>query len=644
MNLHSAKTTSEFSHELEKQLIKQRNTLRKVYSLEDEVTPEDFDQLSQIFKQQDEPSFFEQEAKKLGISKHGFNKAQAQAVFVSMATHCKSTNLECFDRYSFLIRTHDTLASDYKKNIAFLRKKLEKTKNKKNKKLAKAEIRKTQKKISQLSAPVFSHYSDKRNKQIQSSEIPFLTSISLAPAGIFEKKQMINSLSDQNGNTFNKTYNQLSYRHWGLRTYLDRIEEGVWINKDEQPFSSPLMQECLAKDFTISNLSDRKLPDKTIVQLVEPNGKIRAFETHQIVDVKGLRCIAYTPLFNSANATLDIKVVFCGTTDLSSSLLDAQKHSPGERSFIKSEQHILSQLDLFINDLHTKTGKKINIDILGHSLGGALAQHLHAAVSMSCAIQQGFTEQDFSQLAQNPEFFKSTKEQNAASLTLKKYFPLYLEKAADKKNFQYVNEINLTTKFGAKGSHRDNFLSKTSMHLLKDKNVSANNLILRHTNDWVHKAGEWQSMTDSPDVNTRLVKINTMSKSWVERHNASFIDKGNNKDNSLSLEIMYQSKNHTPEENRQFEREVHKGHAILKSGVAGSSIEKAISKVRGQKAEYKPIAPPSPPLRRAPYLFLNQKSNTENTPLHKQDHIEQEKEKKFNIKEDLTRKPPKNLK
>ena len=74
----------------------------------------------------------------------------------------------------------------------------------------------------------------------------------------------------------------------------------------------------------LSNLADTTIPDRSLVHLLDRTGKLQLFETHQLMNAKGLRCIAYTS-FNKEVKKPEMKVVFLGTTDISSGLLDIYK-------------------------------------------------------------------------------------------------------------------------------------------------------------------------------------------------------------------------------------------------------------------------------------------------------------------------------
>lgn len=482
----------------------------------------------------------------------------------------------------------------------------------------KRDLRRKQKEIDESIAPlqkqkeflemnIFESYDALGKLTFLHSELPFISSVSMSSSAgeIFRYNDMINDMPEAFKTVFKEQSASFISRNWGIEEFIKQIQGGTSIAKptgvdgayEEADVGETLretLKDCLAQDFTIYNLADTDIPGGTVVQVVNKNGDIKAFQAHQIIDIKGLRCMAYTSMATEGEP--EIKVVFMGTTDVASGTLDAQRHSPGYRSMMKREVHILDGLNKLAQELYEQTNKNVKIDILGHSLGGALAQHLHAAVSTNCARAQA-NDDALRDVSQESAVFTTAEKRSEARATIQSALEKYNTISIDG-GFAHVSDISLTTKCSAKGSKRDDILSTASMYALRDQ-VTGSNLVIRAKEDFVHGAGERVSMAQSPNIRIRIIKVETGYNTWVERHNFTFANFGSQADQPLQIQLDLDSSREA--DRTAIARETNKSNRVLNVGHGVAAIERSYSAARGvkQKGEYSPIQSPST----SPVLF-----------------------------------------
>lgn len=480
------------------------------------------------------------------------------------------------------------------------------------------ELRKAQRQVNERIDPlqkqkeflqmnIFESYGRLAQLRFLKSETPFLSSISMHSSadGLFRTNRMLDSIPEAHKAAFREQRARFNNRNWGIETFIGQIQGGTSIAKptgmggayeaaDVGENLQETLKDCLAQDFAIYNLADTDIPEGTVIQAVNRDGEIKAFQAHQIMDIKGLRCMAYTSM--ATDGAPEIKVVFLGTTDFASGTLDAQRHSPGYRSMMKREGHILDELNKLAQELYEQTGQNVKIDILGHSLGGALAQHLHAAVSTNCARAQ-VGDEALRDVSQDGTLFTTAEKRVEARTTIQSALDKYNTIPRDG-GFAHVGDVSLTTKCGAKGSKRDDILSTASMHALGGR-VTGSNLVMRVKEDWVHGAGERVSMAQSPDIRTRVVKVETGYDSWGDRHNFTLVNFGNSDRSPLQIQLDLDSSR--PEDRNAIVRETTKSNRVLNVGRGVAAFERSVSAARGvrQKGQYSPTQSPST----SPVLF-----------------------------------------
>lgn len=611
-----------------------QDSLSGVLSTEGSLAGKDFDVLCACFARPDGSSYFEEIAQKLGVRADTLTKESAQAVLVSMAANCKAQDLSAFNTFNQFIsptrvvridalekqagalsKEYMTLSSEVR-SLRAQKKKLEKSKKRKDKETV-AKIEKemaqlvSQKKEIDQNISALEQESAFWSKDLLAevghqdlilrSEIPFISAISMMQWKDNLNNDLLTGALEANKRAeFSKDYRGLEKRSWGILNYLSQVQKGTWVSvpgfAEPELINHQVYKQALAQDFTIYNLADPTIPEGTVVQTMDAAGNIHAYETHQLMDIKGLRCIAYTSM--NPTAAPEVKVVFCGTTDAASGLLDGQKHSPGYRSMLKREAHLIDQLNQLVGALYQQTGQPVKVDIQGHSLGGALAQHFHAAVTICCAQQHATDQEILQTCSPGSDVFENAAQKQKAATQLNHDLPRYTHMTTD--HFHRINQVALTTKFGAKGSNRDDYLARAAVHVLKDKlgnGFQASNLVLRHEGDWVHRSGETQSMVKSQDVNTQLVKIRSSEEKWGDLHNCSFADEGNSAKRPLAIVLNLD----TLTDRNAVIMETEKSKRMLRVGTGIGGLERTISGLRGitKKGAYQQTALP----RSSPVLF-----------------------------------------
>lgn len=123
--------------------------------------------------------------------------------------------------------------------------------------------------------------------------------------------------------------------------------------------------------------------DLPIIPVIERDGTIEYYRVHNVLDKKGLVCMALVPVAPRKDK-IDVKVLFRGTHSIYSALVDFEKYAAGYKSYRNYEVEVLKSLNSIVKQAKADTSKlgftpKISITAGGHSLGGALTQNLYAS-------------------------------------------------------------------------------------------------------------------------------------------------------------------------------------------------------------------------------------------------------------------------
>lgn len=175
-----------------------------------------------------------------------------------------------------------------------------------------------------------------------------------------------------------RTINLISkVTNWQRQTPVSQDKEQVRQQK--------IQQTAASYEYLFHGLAYRNLVDGTIVPVVEANGEIQYYQAHTLFNANGLVTMALIPT-NTQNSPLDLKVLFRGTHNIGSAILDTEQYSAGYKSYRENEKTILAKLNSLIGATKkqakatTGTTPTISLTVGGHSLGGGLTQAFYASL------------------------------------------------------------------------------------------------------------------------------------------------------------------------------------------------------------------------------------------------------------------------
>lgn len=132
-------------------------------------------------------------------------------------------------------------------------------------------------------------------------------------------------------------------------------------------------------------LAYANLNDGCCLSVIDNDGEERIFQVKRIVADRGLYCHALVPLSADQNGDRDIKILFRGTYDIDSAVMDLSARAPGSEVMEANRHQLLEAVNNIVEDVNQKNPKdKISLTIAGHSLGGSLSEgftsEIHQAI------------------------------------------------------------------------------------------------------------------------------------------------------------------------------------------------------------------------------------------------------------------------
>ena len=312
-----------------------------------------------------------------------------------------------------------------------------------------------------------------------------------------------------------------------------------------------LVQEFASEEYLFNNLSTADFQDGTMIPILDKDGKKCFYKVKNFIDAKSIHGFALIPI--DPKESLDIKVVFKNSKNLSEAILDTEHYLPYQE-FKQHKQHVMQELNQIIEefkqhpDLSEQQKQSISLNIGGQGTGGTLASHLmHEIITQKAH----FLTKDFVQ--KNPEenqktvssifsnnitqqflyehslSSSSSKSKLSKKIMSKKYIsPIekYAEKHLFSPELQFdqntsllnINNLHLSTinSGGVPKKVRLNFIQ--ALRLLKDStfknsqlNVSYNKIINNH--DIVRKTGatDLGAYVDPRLIHIKMLQINSDS-------------------------------------------------------------------------------------------------------------------------------------
>tara|TARA_R110002110_G_scaffold33533_1_gene114692 strand:+ start:7369 stop:9510 length:2142 start_codon:yes stop_codon:yes gene_type:complete len=450
---------------------------------------------------------------------------------------------------------------------------------------------------------------------ITKSECPILTAVSLAMDLAFTKNnhgyscesnwlpyKIGEGLDESKMKIAREDCYRLHNRACGIRSYAEQVSNGTSYDGVDKKWQDPVHQQFLASDFSMLNLrphQDYEISDGSLAQGFDDSGNLRLYQVHNIIDVDGLRCFALSSYDNDKNKPAEIKVIFPGTSDISSGILDLQRYSPGYRSMAKYSESIIQAVSAISTQLNEQSNQSIKVSIEGHSLGGATAQHLYSHMAMAIATRESSQGSFLAKAGEKLDSYKKNDDVNLnryitrAKKHVQKKYRDFQQRYSDDNKFSglgYINVINLSSKNGAKGAKKNDYLASAAMaYLTSSKDgasprVTSINNISRHTGDWVHKAGETQLLTRIPVVETNFLKVDSGKRKWNELHNDyAFPSKDENQSRKWVSLLSNQSNEGQEKIRAQGKRHTKIGRIFKPLQRLGSLIEKIPRLVRHMK-------------------------------------------------------------
>lgn len=110
-----------------------------------------------------------------------------------------------------------------------------------------------------------------------------------------------------------------------------------------------------------------------VVMLPSVDGTVGSYKVRKLQSGhNGVVGVIYQPL-EEDNTT--VHVLIAGTHNLPTVHLDLEPN-PGEATFLKCKEYIMSHINQVVEEVALESGKKVNISVAGHSLGGSLAAYI----------------------------------------------------------------------------------------------------------------------------------------------------------------------------------------------------------------------------------------------------------------------------
>ena len=146
-------------------------------------------------------------------------------------------------------------------------------------------------------------------------------------------------------------------------------------------------------------------------------------------------------------------------------------------------------------DLKDKTGKNVNVSVMGHSLGGALASNFHARLVIAMATRS-HNKKGILKAINSSDYDEDIKEAMKSVVNLR--YPQFYAKYYSLNSLNAIKTTNLLTKYSAKGLKEDDILAMSAICALKEKDsdYDCKRYIMKHTDDWVSQAGEQSALVN----------------------------------------------------------------------------------------------------------------------------------------------------
>lgn len=297
---------------------------------------------------------------------------------------------------------------------------------------------------------------------------------------------------------------------------------------DWQYKKDSLVQEFASDEYLFNNLSTADFQDDTVLPILDKDGKKIFYKVKNFIDEKSIHGFALIPI--DPKESLDIKVVFKNSKNLSEAILDREHYLPYQE-FKQHKKYVMQQLNEIIEkfkqhpDMSEEQTQSISLNIGGQGTGGTLASHLmHEIINQKAHfltkdfLQENPTEhqktvsslfynnitQQF--LHENSLSSSRSKSKLSTKIMSKKYsspITKYAEKHLFNQDQQFaqnpsllnINNLHLSTinSGGVPEKIRNNFIQ--ALRLLKDStfkgpelHVSYNKIINNH--DIVKKTGK----------------------------------------------------------------------------------------------------------------------------------------------------------
>ncbi len=118
------------------------------------------------------------------------------------------------------------------------------------------------------------------------------------------------------------------------------------------------------------------------------DGKEYSANVHIYSPHRALQAITFAPN-TTDEATHKIFIGWCGTKNHEHVMADLEP-TPASQTFTNHEEHFLAKIDAMIASKTAQDGKKVEIIITGHSLGGAIAQLCMHALGKSISTEANY--------------------------------------------------------------------------------------------------------------------------------------------------------------------------------------------------------------------------------------------------------------
>lgn len=166
--------------------------------------------------------------------------------------------------------------------------------------------------------------------------------------------------------------------------YVAVDEEYAKILEEDKPSLDNFARgEVLSHELPYKLAKDLKQGESKVVSVIDEDGVKREYNAQSLYTThEGLKAFV---LSGTDAENPRVKVLFRGTKCKASVIRDLESYGAGQQSFNKNEKLLLAQVFDVINERAEATGKKVKLDVAGHSLGGADAQNFTAAIAESCA-------------------------------------------------------------------------------------------------------------------------------------------------------------------------------------------------------------------------------------------------------------------